>query len=217
MSLPAFLRCPELEELGVDHGLGTRASARVEIPGLVRARQVHGTAILRAPLARPESRGDALWTREPGVAVGIHTADCVPILLADRRRRGVAAVHAGWRGSAAGLATLAVQRLCRELGAPPTELLAVIGPHIGVCCYEVDRSVRAVIRHGRAFRPGRRPGHHQLDLLLLNRHQLLAAGLLPERVLRVGGCTCCEAERYASYRRDGTGGRMLHYIRMPGS
>jgi hypothetical protein len=176
---------------------------------------VHGAELVRAPGIAPGTQADALYTREPGCAVGIHTADCVPILLALRDRRAVAAVHAGWRGSAARIARRSVERLCAELAARPRDWLAVIGPHIGACCYEVDEPVRAAIAQREAFAPAGRAGHFMLDLERVTRAQLETAGLAAADVSRVGGCTRCDPRGYPSFRRDGTADRMLHWIRLP--
>jgi polyphenol oxidase len=92
----------------------------------------------------------------------------------------------------------------------------VIGPHIGPCCYEVDEPVIAAVTEPAALRPGRRQGRAQLDLRELNRRQLVRAGIPESAVLHVPGCTACDAA-YASYRRDRTSERMLHYIQMPGA
>lgn len=156
---------------------------------------------------------DALLAIDPGVAVGVYTADCVPILLAQREARGVAAVHTGWRGSAAEIAAIAARELARRLGCETGELLAAIGPHVGPCCYEVDEPVIRAIVEPEVFSRGR-PGHAQLDLGRLSRLQLLRAGLPAHAITAVGGCTACDSERYLSYRRDGGHGRMLHFVRM---
>jgi YfiH family protein len=200
-----------LAALGLEHGLAVRDA---QLPGIWRAQQVHGTALVRAPGLAPGTRADALFTTEPGCAVGIQTADCVPILLAQRGGGAVAAVHAGWRGSAAGIALRSVERLCAELGARPGDWLAVIGPHIGPCCYEVDEPVRAAIDHADAFAPSRRAGHLMLDLERVTRAQLARAGLAAANVSRVGGCTHCDPRGYPSFRRDGTGARMLHWVKL---
>jgi len=215
MSTAGFHVCDALAALGIEHGLGTAASQDAQIEGLLTVRQVHGTRVLRVPADEPAAQADALFTEEPGVAVGVRTADCVPILLVDEGRRGVAAVHAGWRGTAAGMAEAAANALATALAVPAERLIAVLGPHIGPCCYEVDDPVRLAVRDTRVFRDAPRRGHYMLDLGELNTLQLLRAGLARERVHRVGGCTHCQPERYASYRRDGTGGRMLNWVRMP--
>jgi polyphenol oxidase len=215
MSEEIFLHCPELLALGIEHGFGTRLSRDASVPGLVSVKQVHGVEVLRAPLSSEPASADALWTSQPGVAVSVRTADCVPILLVDQRKRGVAAVHAGWRGSAAGIAARAVAVLCRGIGAAPAELRATIGPHIGPCCYEVDRPVLEAIDDAEVFTPAR-PGHAYLNLLELNRRQLVRAGLTADSIRCVSGCTSCE-RRFESYRRDRAAGRMLHYVRMGSS
>ena len=216
MSDATFLHCPELAARGFEHGFGTRGSGDAALSDLVTVRQVHGRDVLRAPLPAGAQSADALWTSQPGLAVAVRTADCVPILLVDQRSRAVAAVHAGWRGSAARIAEHAVATLCASIGAAPGELCAAIGPHIGPCCYEVDGPVLAAIDEPRVFRGASRPGHAQLDLLQLNRLQLLRAGLHADSIWSVAGCTSCEP-RFDSYRRDrssGGAGRMLHYVRM---
>jgi YfiH family protein len=182
------------------------------VPGLCLAKQVHGRRLRRAPDLDVGSEGDALYTTVAGTAVGVVTADCVPLLLADAGRRCVAAVHAGWRGAALAIAEHVVVELTSALSLAPSELVAVVGPHIGPCCYEVDDPVRAQIPED-VFAPAGRAGHYMLDLFELNRRQLERAGVT--QVERVGGCTCCDPRRFASYRRDGGAARMVHWARMP--
>ncbi|MFI5314788.1 MAG: polyphenol oxidase family protein [Myxococcota bacterium] len=208
-----FLRARGLEALGVEHGFGMRGSAEAAPRDVELARQVHGSALARAPLAaRPEA--DALWSAAPGTAVGVVTADCVPILVAGAGGRFVCAIHAGWRGSAARIAARTVRALAQATGTRPSAFVAAIGPHIGACCYEVDGPVLAAIPERSVFRPAR-AGHAMLDLFALNRLQLVGAGVPARAIERVGGCTACDSSRYASYRRDGTAGRLLHFARVP--
>ncbi|AKU91041.1 peptidoglycan editing factor PgeF [Vulgatibacter incomptus] len=174
--------------------------------------QVHGSRVLvlgaDAPIP-PGEEADAILAAAPGLAVAIRTADCVPILLADPRTGRVAAVHAGWRGTEAGIAAEAVRALA-ELGSAPSELIAAIGPAIGPCCYEVsselaDRFVRLA---GPEVVEGRR-----LDLILINRLQLRAAGIPEASIEQVGGCTSCDDSRFFSHRRDaGRTGRHLSFV-----
>ncbi len=211
MSASTPLHSTLLDEIGVEHGFGTKHSA---VPGDVHfARQVHGTTLLRAPDGSGEREADALWADRPGVAVGVVTADCVPILLAHESGRFVCAVHAGWRGSAAQIASRSVRALVTETGCRPEELCAAIGPHIGPCCYEVDRPVLEAIPERGVYRASERPGHAMLDLFALNRLQLVGSGVPAIRIDRVGGCTSCDPEQYPSYRRDRASGRMLHFVR----
>jgi YfiH family protein len=214
LSEPPFLYSEKLARVGVDHGLGTRASATSVPPGVLMVRQVHGSRTLRVPPLARDAAADALLSLEPGTAVAVRTADCVPVLLFEPRRRAVAAVHAGWRGSAAGISEIAVREIVRASGGRVADLIAVVGPHIGPCCYEVDGPVREAIAEGSVFARSR-PGRFRLDLYALNRMQLVRAGVHPGRIERVGDCTACRPERFASYRRDGEPGRMVHYIRVP--
>ncbi|MEO8430472.1 MAG: polyphenol oxidase family protein [Acidobacteriota bacterium] len=193
----------------------SRALGSGRIP-IVRATQVHGrgSAIVRdAPAegtARDAGECDVLATGVPGVALVIQTADCVPILL--RAPRAVAAAHAGWRGSALGAATAAVDALA-ELGADPSEVDAWIGPAIGSCCYQVGGDVAAQFAGEFARRDC--TGRFRLDLKAVNRAQLEAAGVSPSRIAVHPACTNCGGARYASYRRDGAAaGRMIGLIAM---
>jgi len=186
----------------------------------VRPRQVHGVRVMKARRAPGPEReeADAIISDVPGLPVAVVTADCVPILVAELGGACVAAVHAGWRGLAAGVVAEALSELARS-GAAPTRLRAVIGPHIGPCCYEVDAPVldALTLRFGEvtetALRPGR-PGHAFLDLGALVRVECLRAGLAPTAVGAVpSSCTRCDSERFHSYRRDGArAGRLVHSI-----
>lgn len=209
------LNHPLLAEL--HHGFGLRDTP--EPPGLLRPRQVHGAAVVDAAACRraPPPEADAVVSAEPGVPVGVVTADCVPVLLAVASGRAVAAVHAGWRGLAAGVVEAGVDALRQS--AADSAPRAVLGPHIGACCYEVDAPVVDALsaRYGpavaSALREGR-PGHAWLDLGALVRHALAGAGI-PRA--SIGGfadaCTQCAAERFHSYRRDGArAGRLVHYV-----
>ncbi len=218
MSAPSPLRHALLHECGVAHGFGVRG---VEEPaGCVRPRQVHGVRVMRARRdAGPQrEEADAVISDVPGLPVAVVTADCVPILVAELGGARVAAVHAGWRGLAAGVVAEALAALARS-GAAPAQLRAVIGPHIGPCCYEVDAPVLEALslRFGEAteaaLRPAR-PGHAFLDLGALVRVECLRAGLAASAVGVIpASCTRCDSERFHSYRRDGArAGRLVHSI-----
>lgn len=210
----SWLRDPVLD--GVPHGFGTRDAA--EPPGLVRPRQVHGCRVARVRGDAPEPvDADAIVGTRPGARVGVVTADCVPILLASADGTRVGAVHAGWRGLAAGVVEAAVEAL-REAGA--REMRAALGPCIGVCCYEVDEPVLASLRGRyaaaleRAARSARH-GHARLDLALLARHALESEGVdaVGDAAL---ACTRCDAVRFHSYRREGSrSGRLVHWVGGP--
>lgn len=178
--------------------------------------QVHGARVARAPYdGCPEA--DAAFCAAPGVLLGVETADCLPVLLVDPARQAVAVVHAGWRGTAAGIAREAVAALVAQ-GSRPQALLAALGPGIGPCCYEVGDELRAAFGDlARAvFRPGPL-GRPHLDVREANVRQLLAAGLRPENIHHVAECTACIPGRYHSYRRDGKGaGRMISFVGFAG-
>jgi hypothetical protein len=184
--------------------------------------QVHGEQILTIEDALSchslENRQvDAIMTDKPGVAIGIKTADCAPVLLFDRRNKAIAAVHAGWRGTALGIAAKAVRVMGQRFTSRPEDLSAVIGPAIGPCCYEVDGPVfEAMAGRGgadRVLRPGAREGRWMFDLPLANRLQLEEEGMDPERIYTSGFCTCCRPDLFFSHRRDGAKtGRHLNFI-----
>lgn len=178
---------------------------------LLLLRQVHGAAVVEAPWdGFPEADAALAW--DAGHILGIETADCLPLLLVDTDRRVVAAAHAGWRGTALGVATRLVEALLAG-GSRPPSLRAALGPSIGACCYEVGEDVREAFgaRGDGFFRPGPR-GRPHLDVPAANRTQLLAAGLAPEAIVHVDECTRCRPGYY-SYRRDGKGaGRMISFV-----
>jgi YfiH family protein len=210
-----FLRSRLVESLGIEHGFGSRGSENAAVPDLITARQVHGTRVVEVPPLPSDPEADALLTLASGQGIGVLTADCVPVVLAQIDGAGVAIVHAGWRGSARRITQLAVRALAESTGCRPEALVAAIGPHIGPCCYEVDEPVREAVGPEPVFAPSERPGHYQLDLFELNRRQLLQAGVIPDRIERVGGCTSCDTDLFYSYRRDGPTGRLTHYVRKP--
>jgi YfiH family protein len=210
------LEHPLLARSAGRHGFGVRDAA--EPAGLLRPRQVHGADVTTADACASAGRSaDAIVSRVPGVPVGVVTADCVPVLLAARGGRAVAAVHAGWRGLALGVIESAVAALRRAAGTDAA-LVAAIGPHIGPCCYEVDAPVidalarRFPLSLDAALRPTR-PGHALLDLGALARDALVRAGLPVACIGACGACTHCDPVRFHSYRRDGpSAGRLVHFI-----
>jgi hypothetical protein len=175
-------------------------------------KQVHGCRVQSAPWeGRPQA--DAAVADEPGLILGIETADCLPVLLVDPVRRRVAAAHAGWRGTAAGVAREAVASLV-ERGSRPGDIIAALGPCIGACCYEVGPELQAALGPEGAdfFRPGPR-GKPHLDVRAANVRQLERAGIAPAHIHHVADCTFCRADLYHSYRREGKGaGRMVSFV-----
>lgn len=192
----------------------------VEAP-IVSLHQVHGPDV-HALAARPSETlyGDAVITRTPGLAISVFTADCTPILLFDPESKAVGAVHAGWRGTVAHVATAAVERMQREYGARPAAIRAAIGPAIGPCCFEVGHEVAEAARENawpgwEAAVVERQPRPH-FDLFGANESQLVAAGLRPEHIFNSRLCTACHPELFYSWRRDqGQTGRLQAVIASP--
>ncbi len=255
----AALAC---EALGVPHlfttrgwALGSRvdrveedwwpvgASMGVERAQLVRLHQVHGAAVVvrRAGERLPQPLlpdADILVSDDPSIALAIQTADCVPLLIADRRTGVVAAAHAGWKGMAAGVPRTTVAALTREFGSRPADLIAVAGPSVGACCYEVGAEVRDAFTQGgfngtllqRWFfatpqpsaanpsMPGlpdrRRADHWFFDGWAATRYQLEEAGIPSMQIHSAELCTASHPEFLCSYRRDGkAAGRIAAAIR----
>jgi polyphenol oxidase len=169
--------------------------------------------------AHERPRADGLVSGDPSLMLSVRVADCAALLIADSRRGAVAAVHAGWRGTAAGIAAAAVAQLRKLHGSDPRDLVAALGPSIGPCCYTVGEELREAFRRagqddvdlGRWFRVDERL---ELDLWTANRDQLEAAGV-PGSAIHVSGlCTACHPEWFYSYRREGTAaGRLVGFIR----
>jgi purine-nucleoside/S-methyl-5'-thioadenosine phosphorylase / adenosine deaminase len=181
-------------------------------PGMRVARlaQVHGNVvqIVGDDYDAGRAQGDGMVTASPGVALGVFSADCVPILVADAARGVAGALHAGWRGTLADIASVGIRAMA-ALGARVNELSAALGPSIGPCCFEVDADLAGrfarTLPHARQHsRPGR-PGKAYLDLRGIIREQLERAGLNPARIADIGPCTRCAADRYFSRRAAGGG------------
>ena len=158
--------------------------------------------------------GDGLWTSSPGVVIAIRMADCVPILLWDPQAPAVAAIHAGWRGTAKNIVGNAVAKGA-ALGVLPRRLRAAIGPCIGLCCFEVGDEVVEALRAADLgdsdiqVQAGPR-GRTHVNLRSANRVLLKRAGLIDSNIDDVGSCTYCTADRYQSYRRDGASSGRMH-------
>lgn len=213
---------------------------------VVTLRQIHSDIVHRIEFAPPVEgefpQGDALITRERGVLLVVQTADCIPILLTDTKRRAVAAIHAGWRGTVRRIAEKALGRMQMDFGTRPEDVVAALGAGIGACCYEVGPEVVKEFQaqfpaardwfHGPfdALASGgndpnwlpwltmRPPGHAppplraQLNLIAANRAILEDAGIAPAKILDSGLCTACRADLFFSYRRERTTGRMMAAI-----
>jgi polyphenol oxidase len=199
-------RVSELDRLRwLIHGFGTRLS---DIPAMFAnlgtLKQIHSAKCVAADgHAGVLGEGDALLENAPGAVVAVKTADCIPILLVDERHRAVAAVHAGWRGTAARIAAGAVKAMHERFGSEPSDLHAAIGPGIGQCCYEVGPEVAAEFGE---------QGRVHLDLAGINRSQLIESGVTAGRIYASNLCTRCGTGEFESFRRDGErAGRMYAF------
>ena len=212
---------------------------------LVTLRQIHSSVlVLWAPAdayRQSPCKGDGLMTAQTGILIGVQTADCIPVLVADRKRRVVAAFHAGWRGTVKRIVESGVGRMRLEFGSHPEDLIAAIGPGIGPCCYAVGEEVLSSFesqftyadelfhevydtdpvrtKYPMLFLTQRAPGHSNIgpslhvDLIEANRRQLLAAGLKPRSIQVSGACTNCHPELFFSHRAaHGHAGRMMSVI-----
>jgi YfiH family protein len=184
--------------------LGIALSA-LAVPG-----QVHGARVRLAAAPGEYPECDALVTDVPGVYCCVSVADCLPVFLYAPRRRAVAGVHAGWRGTAAGIAAEAVRVMRDELGADPPELRAFIGPGASSCCYAVGEDVASRFP---AEYLHRGEGAVRVDLKGANAAQLREAGVLPRNIEIHPSCTISESSLFHSHRRDGArSGRMMGVI-----
>jgi len=200
------------------HGFGTR---NADIPGLfanlATLKQIHSSTCLPADgRAGLIGEGDALLENTPGAVVAVRTADCIPILLIDERHRAVAAVHAGWRGTVAGIAQRAVEAMRQQFGTDVGDVHAAIGPGIGECCFEVGPEVAAAVARAHGLRSVNvelgRSGKAHIDLAGENRSQLLQAGVTGERIYASNLCTKCMPDDFHSFRRDGeAAGRLFSF------
>ncbi len=191
--------------------------------------QVHGrhvtTVTASSPHPFPRVEADGLITDVPGWLLGVRTADCVPVLMAAKvPHRVVAAVHAGWRGTAAGIVTEAVRLFQDSFGVPPRDILVALGPSIGPECYvvgpEVVAAIEAVLQghprgvDGVVFRERDASGHRlRVHLQEANRRLLELAGVPPQSIDVLPWCVHCREDLFFSHRRDhGATGRMLSLI-----
>lgn len=228
----------------VDGGARSSRRAALQRWPLVTVRQIHSDLIHRiseipsdsAPLA-----GDGMVSNVPGVLLGILTADCLPVILVDPKRRAVGVFHAGWRGTVKRIVEKGVGEMHRWFGTDPGDLKAAIGPGIRGCCYEVGPEVRAAFeaqfsygselfretkerhevheKYPLLFLTARAPGHSELpkkiylDLAEANRRQLVDAGVSPRNISDLGLCAFCKKDLFFSHRAEnGVTGRMMAVV-----
>ncbi len=238
----SFLTIPALDSAGlVSHvfttrrnGLGGRTNG-VKLPGdwdevagyfgidtehVITLQQVHGEQVVTIDSGNYRRVGmmqaDAMISRSPGIAVGVETADCVPILLVDPATPAIAAIHAGWRSTVKKIVRKTAGKMKNEFGSDPAGLIAAIGPAIGPECYEVDEPVMGHVREAFPFwrdvTAPRRSGRWDLDLVKANRIELVHIGVPENQIHSLGLCTSCRSDLFYSFRAEGRTGRMLSAI-----
>ncbi|HSQ77578.1 MAG TPA: peptidoglycan editing factor PgeF [Nitrospirota bacterium] len=237
-----YMNIPALERMGaIRHAFTTRANglgrrnkgARmpdewnvvaaafgINTCRVVTVNQVHGENIVKVDELNYRNvrtvHADAMITDVPGLAIGVETADCVPVLLFDPAKSAVAAVHAGWRSTVKKIVQKAINRMSEEFGSEPSRMIAAIGPAIGPECYEVDEPVIGSVREAFSFwkevTAPRAGDRWSLDLVKANRMELMQIGLLDKNIHSLGMCTSCRKDVFYSYRAEGSTGRMLSVI-----
>ena len=222
-------------DFSAPHVFGTRGfpksgSSVIDGRPVMTATQVHRADVIVLEPSLPDGafrqaetaaiEADGLATDRDGCWVGVYTADCAPILLYDPDHGAVAAVHAGWRGALMGVAPAAIRRMVDRFGSRASRLEAAIGPHIGVCCFEVGRAVLDLLAEEydgwERWVTGRVGDKGRFDLREFLRWQLQSAGLEAEHLYGVDLCTKCEATLLSSYRREGRRPQgMISAVRVP--
>ena len=173
-------------------------------PSIVGLEQVHSKRILvvkkRSALKRTKSKGyDGILTDMRGVVLTVRVADCLPIFLVNPVLKIAGLIHAGWKGTLLGIAREGVNEACQVFGSHPKDLVAVLGPCIGKCCYRISESLAVLFPRDCVSFTGR---DIRLDLVKVNLKQLLKSGVKRERIFSNGHCTYCERDLFYSYRRD---------------
>ncbi len=194
--------------------------------------QVHGTASRTLGFGEDPDEvvkeiGDITLSQSPEVACGVRSADCVPVLIADKKSGAVAAIHSGWKGTIARVAAIGTEQL-RALSGPGSNFIAAIGPHISVCCFEVGDDVAMELAQASSISDAAlswgpastamvaKTGAtmtRRVDLRMIVRAQLISAGIPKDQIVDVFGCTFCDPLRFHSFRRDAqNSGRLLSAI-----
>ena len=181
---------------------------------LILLDQIHRDRILLlkkpiAPLPSP-LEFDALITNSPNTFLGILTADCLPIFVADQKKKVIAAIHAGRQGTALGITAKALKKMEEEFGCLSKDLFIAIGPSIGPFCYEIDEKVFQ--QEWKPFSASRGVGKWMVDLTQINIGQMKREGIEEEQICRINLCTHCHGDLFFSYRKEGRTGRQLSFI-----
>jgi YfiH family protein len=225
----SMTRTDGVEEAKENYALAA-AAMDIDVRDVVLVDGVHGVNVKRVYAANrgdglsvayggERERFDAMVCDDAGVALATIHADCAPLFVVDVAHRAIGLCHAGWRGTADGIGTQLLRSMREAFNSAPHDLVAMIGPHIGPCCFEVDEDVAR--RFDAAFagfggiRPGEVAGKYFVDLTLAMAYQLYAHGVPARRVNVARLCTCCNQTLFHSYRRDGRrGGAMASFLQL---
>lgn len=226
MSAAVFLQgsfCDlNLHAEGVDCFFNPNFSEAEQVKAAVcKVKQVHGKEILPvgydlvAQLSGPrytQFEFDGMMTDEPGPVLAVYTADCMPVLFFEPKRRVIASIHAGWRGTLLDICGTAIDLMVQKYQCDPSRIRVVSGPSIQICCFEIRDDVASLFRQAD---PGFRElsagsdGKMKLDLQAINRRQLLKRGVLANHIELSKACTFCGPELFPSYRREGSSARRI--------
>jgi len=179
---------------------------------LITANQIHSSKVTKVGKDfKGEVSCDGLLTEDKGLFIGVKTADCLPILIFDKNKKAVGAIHAGWRGTLKEVTMEGLKRMKEEFGSNPHELIAILGPSISVCCYEIGSDVERLLISSFPESIERREGKSYFDLRKANRNLLLKGGVKKENIYEIPLCTMCEKRLFFSHRR-GEKGRNIAFI-----
>jgi len=195
----------------------------LEVEQFFVVNQVHGDRILiidhplRDLISHQPHQYDAIITDQTGLAISIKTADCVPILFVDKIKRIVGVAHAGWKGTSLNIAAKVVDTFLKKFSCRADDIIAIIGPAIGPCCYQVDEVVFNSMKRDKDresfFSPCCLQGRWMLDLPLANKLQIIGRGIFPTNIYTTDYCTSCNTGIFFSHRREGGNtGRQLDFI-----
>jgi len=179
---------------------------------LLKQMQQDGILLLKEPpgILPTPLEYDALVTNSPEMFLGILTADCIPIFVVDRKRKVIAAVHVGRKGTSLHITTKVLKKLWKEFGCSSEDLIVTLGPSIGPCCYEIDEKVFST--GWEPFSIPRGESKWMVDLAEINIDQIKKEGVKEEQIFRIDLCTSCHSDLFFSYRKEGQTGRQLSFI-----
>lgn len=193
----------------------------IPLRGFLTVEQVHGDKIAVINGDVPDSQCypgyDGIITNREELAIAVKTADCIPLFFVDTKERVIGAVHAGWRGTAMGIAARAVDIFANKFSSSASNIVVVLGPSIGPCCYEVDEKLYDLMQgekgHADCFRKADKKGKWIFDLNMANNYQLREAGILENNIVSAKICTSCNTGKFFSHRGEGGNtGRQINFL-----